>query len=249
MLDDVQAPDLQSLCETGQQHLLATDYWQAERLLEQAEAVAYAKRDWDTLSRVYMPLQESRRQRRQLSGEGAIDLSTRIARSADDLLDAESTVTTTPHGQLLIAGFGTIAPAIAAREIVRERMLYLDVFLGAAYSVGGSVAVLIVPRHDIAVPPPGEYSLDDLIRRAPPHSILLPAHQLPVPQPRGDTKSFAYTMDLFEQLHRPFLAMADAASDPEQKIALYRATIEVDYAAEFAHQRLSNIARDLSRQR
>lgn len=243
------ADDVQALCELGQSHLIETEYWQAERSLERAEAIAYASRDWDTLARVYMPLQEARRQRRQLSGEGVIDLSSHIARSADVALDAEAIVSSTKHGQLLVAGFGTIAPAVALRKIARERMLYLDVFLAAAYPVSGGIGVLIVPRDDIALPAPGTYSPDDLIRRAPPHSILLSADQLPPPQKRGDTKTFAYTMDLFEQLHRPFLAMADAAQDLEQKIGLYKQTIEVDYAAEFAHQRLSNVARELARQR
>lgn len=243
------ADDVQALCEAGQRQLYATDYWQAEQTLEQAEAIIYQQRDWDTLSRVYLPLQEARRQRRQLSGEGTIDLSTHIARDASSNIDAAAIALRITHGQVLVAGFGTIAPAIALRKIARQRQLYLDVFLAAAYPVGGSVGVLIVPSDDVALPPAQAYSPDELLRRSPPHAILLPIDQLPPPQPRGDTKTFAYTMDLFEQLHRPFLALADAAQPLEQKVMLYRRTIEVDYAAEFAHQRLSNTARELARQK
>ena len=37
-------------------------------------AEAWRHRDWDTLARLYMPLQEARRQRRQRCGEGTVAL-------------------------------------------------------------------------------------------------------------------------------------------------------------------------------
>ena len=55
--------DLQSRCELGQQQLMRTEYLDAEATLASAEAEAWEKRDFDTLSRLYMPLQEARRQR------------------------------------------------------------------------------------------------------------------------------------------------------------------------------------------
>ena len=54
-------------------------------------------------------------------------------------------------------------------------------------------------------------------------------------------------MALWEKLHAPFLAAADAASTPARKIAGYRETIAVDYAAEKAHQRLSKAASELAK--
>ena len=54
-------------------------------------------------------------------------------------------------------------------------------------------------------------------------------------------------MTLWERLHRPFLAEADAEPDPIAQIEKYRRTIEVDYACELAHQRLAAVARQLAR--
>ena len=50
------AEALQSLCLQGQQQLMAMEYLQAEQLLLRAEAIALEIEDWDTLSRLYMPL-------------------------------------------------------------------------------------------------------------------------------------------------------------------------------------------------
>jgi hypothetical protein len=50
-------------------------------------------------------------------------------------------------------------------------------------------------------------------------------------------------MSLWERLHAPFLASADAEVDPMRKIEAYRRAIQVDYACELAHQKLADVAR------
>jgi hypothetical protein len=55
-------------------------------------------------------------------------------------------------------------------------------------------------------------------------------------------------MALWETLHTPFLAEADAETDPVRQIERYRLTTHVDYASELAHQKLSNVAHHLARQ-
>src|SRR5438046_594463 len=94
------ADDLQAQCELGQQQLMRTEYLQAEATLADAEARAWAARDFDTLSRLYMPLQEARRQRRQRCGEGIVCLDL-FATGPHDDLDARHVVENYPHGQLL----------------------------------------------------------------------------------------------------------------------------------------------------
>src|SRR5438445_726544 len=101
---------LQELCEAGQEQLMAMEYLQAE-----AERRAWEARDWDTLARLYMPLQEARRQRRQRCGEGIVCLDL-IAQGPGDAVDARRVVQNYPHGQLLVAGWGSIAPALGVRE-------------------------------------------------------------------------------------------------------------------------------------
>src|SRR5437763_17138410 len=102
--------DLQSLCERGQELLIATDYLAAEDVLVRAEKLALDGEDFDTLSRLYMPLQEARRQRRQRCGEGVVKLDL-VAEFHDHVLDAEQIVRDFPHGQLLVAGWGSVEPA------------------------------------------------------------------------------------------------------------------------------------------
>lgn len=239
---------LQRLCFEGQNHLLATDYLAAERALVEAETLALDARDWDSLSRLYMPLQETRRQRRQRCGEGSVVMDL-IAHTAADVIDPRQVLDQYPRGQLLVAGFGTLAPATRVRRLAAEQGLYVDVFLGASYWVNGQVVVAIVPTEDVAVPEEGEYSIDELSHRLPPHSLIKAVNELPKGARRGDTHTFAETMAMFESLHLPFLAMADTTTDLEARIDAYRRTIGVDYACELAHQRLSDTARQLSRGR
>jgi hypothetical protein len=235
------ADTIDDYCTRGQEALLNTDYLQAERWLVRAEEAAAHAGDFDTLARLYMPLQEARRQRRQRAGEGAIHL--RLVGNCDPhlLLNAY------PHGQLLVAGPGTLAPAIAVRRMAAERRLYVDVFLAAAYDVNGRDMVMIVPDENVAVPPAGAYAIDRLLRLAPPHAIVIPLNDLPDITPRANISTFAFTQNIWEQLHQPALSLADQIADPQRRINAYRDVIRIDYACEFAHQRLARAARDIAR--
>lgn len=239
---------VQQLCAEGQHHLLETDYLAAERALVEAEAIAYEAEEWDTLSRLYMPLQEARRQRRQRAGEGVVRLDL-VSRNASEPIDVQALAAKYTHGQLLVAGFGTLAPAIQLREIAQREKRYLDVFLAASYWVAGSVIVAIVPEPRVAMPEDGEYSLDTLQKRLPPHTVLIPFKDLPAGEKTGDTQTFAHTMSIWEQLHLPYLASADQTQDLRRRVDGYRHTINVDYACELAHQKLSDTARALERAR
>src|SRR3954447_22313272 len=248
MSDDVA---LQELCETGQAQLMAMEYLQAEATLAEAERRAWAARDWDTLARLYMPLQEARRQRRQRCGEGVVCLDL-LAQGPGDSMDARHVVQNYPHGQLLVAGWGSVAPALGVRELQAQHALYLESFLAAVYpvEVGGAEtgrAVVIVPLADVALPDPQPRPIDELVRRAPPHSIVLAASELPSGDRRGDTKTYAEVMAIWERLHLPFLAAADMQADPVLRMEGYRKTIRVDYACELAHQKLSDAAREMMR--
>src|SRR5437868_641775 len=91
---------IQSQCELGQSLLMETKYLEAEATLAAAEREAWRRREFDTLARLYMPLQETRRQRRQRAGEGVVCLDL-IAQGPDDHLDGRHVVQNFPHGQLL----------------------------------------------------------------------------------------------------------------------------------------------------
>ena len=236
-------PDLQSLCDAGQRALIATDYLAAEEVLSQAESIAWDARDWDALSRLYMPLQEARRQRRQRCGEGIVklDFAGRI--------DPTETVTRYPHGQLLVAGLGSIQSALEVRDLAHEQKHYVETFLAAIYPIEKSFVIAIVPTAHVAPPPADGRSIDKLMATLPPFSIVLSSHEIPRGERPGTDATYAQTMAIWERLHAPFLAAAEATPDPVRRMMAFRRTIEVDYACELAHQHLAKTAHQLARQR
>jgi hypothetical protein len=234
---------LQDLCEQGSEHLIRTEYLQAERALAAAEEIAWVRRDWDTLSRLYMPLQETRRQRRQRCGEGIVCLDL-AADGPDDPIDAERIINDYPHGQLLVAGWASLAPAVRVRALAAERSLYAEVFLAASYPVVGSDSPLIaiLAREDTQLPQPTPRTKQELMALLPAGSLVVSADDLPPGETPGDTRTYADVMAVWEKLHRPLLDAADQIADPLQRMEAYRKVIRVDYACELAHQKLSAVA-------
>jgi hypothetical protein len=225
--------DLQKLCADGQALLMQTDYLAAERVLMQADVLATRLEDYDTLARLYMPLQEVRRQRRQLAGEGVFRLDL-IATSPDATIDPEAIVAKYSCGQLLVAGWESIEPAMKVRELAWQRNLYLDTFLAATYrDEAGTPIVRVLPEP----------------RASDAMSISFTLDQLPRGERAGTWQTYADVMAIWERLHRPYLEAADAGVVPERKIEGYRRAIEVDYACELAHQRLSGVAAEVARER
>jgi hypothetical protein len=243
------ATDVQALCERGQQLLMETRYWEAERTLAEAERIAWEARDWDTLARLYMPLQETRRQRRQRCGEGVVALDL-LAEGASDDVDPGQILTNYPHGQLLVAGWGSIQPSVGVRELAARKGAYVETFLAAVYPMGSGRAVVIVPTQDVALPSADrDWSIDELLPNLPAHSIVLAEAELPSGSRKGTTQTYAEVMALWERLAAPFLAAADLSLDPIAKVVGYRKAIRVDYACELAHQHLSDLAKTMDRQR
>lgn len=237
---------IEALCELGQEQLMETRYLEAEATLVRAEQMARAANDWDRLSRLYMPLQEARRQRRQRCGDGVVCLNL-LAEGPADTIDPRHVLENYPHGQLLAAGWGTLAPAQAVRALATERGLYVETFLAAVYPTEATRAVVIAPFEGSPLPPPGPVSTDALAKRLPEGCILLSEPDLPRGPMKGTPQTFGQVMSLWERLHAPFLAAADAEQDLRKQVELYRRTIAVDYACELAHQKLSATARELAR--
>lgn len=248
--DDV----LQSLCEEGSELLARMQYIAAERVLARAEQIAWDARDWDTLSRLYMPLQEVRRQRRQRCGEGTVKLDW-VSQQPQETLDAETILQAHSAGQFLVGGWGTIAPAVEVRRVAAERGLYVETFLAAVFPVVDSAiapeaaakVVLIVPTVDTPLPDATPRTPDELAKVLPAGALMLKSTELPAGERPGTTATYAEVMALWERLHRPLLAAADAEVDPVRRMAAYRRVIDVDYACELAHQKLSDVARELNR--
>jgi hypothetical protein len=236
---------LQEQCELGQQQLMRTEYLEAISTLAAAEHAAWEAKDFDTLARLYMPLQEARRQARQRCGEGVVRLDC-IAAGPGESPSAQRLLDEVPHGQLLVAGWGSIEPALQVRQLARQRNLYVETFLGAVYpTTDGSHALVIVPMRGAELPSPESRDIDTLASPLWPNALVINPNELPHGPMPGNTEAYARVMAIWERLHMPFLHAADATSDPLQKMAGYRTTIEVDPACELAHQRLSDVARSM----
>jgi hypothetical protein len=195
-----------------------------------------------------MPLQEARRQRRQRCGEGVVCLDL-IAQGPHDHLDGRQVLENYSFGQLLVAGWGTIEPARQLRRLQHELGLYVETFLAAVYPTNQGRMVAIIAFEEGVLPSPDLESIETLQDSLPPHSLLIAEKELPSGARQGTAQTYAEVMDQWERLHRPFLAAADAHSDPVARIEAYRRTIAVDYACELAHQKLADVARSLARQK
>lgn len=241
------APSLQDLCELGSEQLFQTRYLEAEATLARAEQVAWDARDWDTIARLYMPLQESRRQRRQRCGEGTVALDL-VAQGPHDNVEGRRVVENFPHGQLLVAGWHSIAPAVEVRRLQAEHGLYVETFLGAGYAPGGERIIVIAPTEESLLPDQEFATVGELVAQLPANCLWSRESDLVRGSRRGTPETFGQVMALWERLHAPFLAAADAETDPGRQIEKYRLTTRVDYACELAHQKLSNVAHALARQ-
>jgi hypothetical protein len=234
--------DLQSQCEIGQQRLMDGEYLEAEAALAAAEQEAWKARDWDSLARLYMPLQEARRQRRQRCGEGIVCLDL-IAEGPEDVVEARHIVENYPQGQLLVAGWESIGPAVEVRRLQAEHGLYLETFLAAVYRVGKGRAVVIVPTEEWGgLEETGARSMEELRGKVPSGCIVLGEDGLPRGGQRGNAEAYGRVMGMWERLHRPLLATADARKDAVKRIEAYRKVIVADYACELAHQRVAEVA-------
>jgi hypothetical protein len=234
---------LQEQCELGQQQLMETAYLDAIRTLSAAEQSAWDVGDYDSLARLYMPLQEARRQARQRCGEGIVCLDL-----IQGNVDAEQILDRIPHGQLLVAGQRSIDPAVRLRRLAAERHLYVETFLAAVYPLlGDAKVVAIVPLEDAQLPDAQPRTIDTLLRLLPPHCLIFTPEELPAGSHPGNDQTYAQVMSIWERLHAPFLAAADIEADPVRRMNSYRKVLRVDSACELAHQKLSDVAHQMTR--
>ena len=99
--------DLQDRCALGQAQLVEMRYLDAEKTLAAAEQLAWDAKDFDALSRLYMPLQEARRQIRQTCMDGVIRLN-HLSYSPAQQIDPAKILSDDPTGCFLLGGFASL---------------------------------------------------------------------------------------------------------------------------------------------
>jgi hypothetical protein len=140
---------LQEQCALGQEQLMRMEYLAAEQTLAAAEKIAWEAKDFDSLSRLYMPLQETRRQRRQRTSDGIIRTNL-IARKPNDMILPVDILANIQSGTLLVAGWKTFDPGIQTKKLVAERSLYIDVF-SAKSDISPENALIIILENSALI--------------------------------------------------------------------------------------------------
>jgi hypothetical protein len=232
--------ELQEICERGQLELMQTRYLEAATTLSLAEQRAWDDYDFDTLSRLYLPLQEARRQIRQRCLENVV---LAMPSSAEELVEVPGKYR---QGELLLVGQGSIQPGVEMRQLASDQKLYLEVLLGAGYLIEAEAKsmVVIAPLPETQLPAGQTRTVADLKNALPFGCLLIDQSELVEIE---TSRAGEYVMSLWERLHAPFLSIANAKPDPVKKMDAYRLTLRVDPGCELAHQFLADIARGLAR--
>src|SRR5690606_15018878 len=127
-----------------------------------------------------------------------------------------------PQGQLLLAGWGSIEPARRLRQLAADQNLYLETFLAAVYPSANGRMILLAPTPETVLPPMAGQTPDQLQAALPPDCLLLGEEELPREVERNSPIASSCVMDLWERLHRPLLAAADAQTDALLRMEAYR---------------------------
>jgi hypothetical protein len=102
----------------------------ADRILSAAEEAAFRSQDWQTLAAIWPKLAEARTKRRERAAGGRIDLHTHTTASDGNFTVEQSLCEHFVRGQILINDHNCIESLAPARQLVHNRDLELDVFLG-----------------------------------------------------------------------------------------------------------------------
>lgn len=117
--------EIDQIMERASERLAAMRYLDCEALCRRALDLAREREDFDRYARILLPLQEARRQRRQIAVDAGVTVLAGPERSsAEQILDA--------HRQgclLLIAPPYSEADERAVRELAAERELYVEVLV------------------------------------------------------------------------------------------------------------------------
>jgi len=102
----------------------------ADRLLSEQELKAFEDRDITALQSLWPSLAKARTERRTRAAAGRIDLHTHTTASDGEMTVEQSLCEHFVQGQILIDDHNIIDSLRPARQLVRDRDLELDVFLG-----------------------------------------------------------------------------------------------------------------------
>ncbi len=147
------AQQIDATMETASQALVANRYLECERLCMAALQAARRANDFERISRILLPLQEARRQRRQIAEDAGTVVLTSTRNEVGDILEAHRAgcllLTDPPYTQ---------ADGDALREAARQRELFVEVLVMDSAALTGAFCWAMEQVGDAAIaslPPEG----------------------------------------------------------------------------------------------
>lgn len=117
-------PEIDRIMDQASESLVANRYLECEQLCTAAVVKARAAGDFERLARIMLPLQEARRQRRQIAEDAGTIILNGLRREPDAVLDEH------PRGCLLLTDPPyAAADGDALREAARRRELFVEVLV------------------------------------------------------------------------------------------------------------------------
>jgi hypothetical protein len=114
---------IDQIMERASERLLAMDYPECERLCLEALAAARQTEDFERYARILLPLQEARRQRRQMAVDAGIVVL------GEPKLTPEQILARYPRGCLMLLPPYTQEDERAIRELTRNRSLIVEILV------------------------------------------------------------------------------------------------------------------------
>lgn len=218
---------LDDIMEQASQALAELDYPGCEALCMRALAEARARGDWAFYSRVVLPLQEARRQKRQAALDGPIRLGT-----ASYVGDALGLIERLPAGALVVTA--PLAPDDADRvdRAARDSGRAIEVLFAQPDADGKFWAVHTYRGQ-----------LYQALRPAPPADMLGQALPGQDALPGSQLTPAHWFMQASEALGNAAIALANEPMDAIDRVALLEQALCAVGDHELLHQRLADAAR------
>ncbi|QDU34404.1 hypothetical protein KS4_24730 [Poriferisphaera corsica] len=224
---------IDQIMEQASQSLVRTAYLEAEQLCLEALSLAKTQKDWGYYSRILLPLQETRRQRRMIAADGLIQLGT--SETHLQMWKDEK-----PIGCLVVTTEEDEIEAQNMLQDARSEQRHLEILFAEVNSDATTWTIRMPSQAHIAIALP-----------APPPTWCdraFPASQIPEtghnPQANGPAGWFLYAS---EKLGDAAIEHAIQADTPQESIALLEQALETIGDHELLHQTLMNTIQEAMR--
>ncbi|MCC5830613.1 MAG: hypothetical protein JJU36_14295 [Phycisphaeraceae bacterium] len=221
--------DITNLMSSASEALATMRYLECERLCARALRQAQHEDNWIEFSRILLPLQESRRQRRLLAADTAVRLGASVSSQRDQLLPPLGSA-----GCLLLTGHDAMHDVQPLLKIADERSLFLELLVAGIDSTKGDWNLIA----------PGLGSVDCPME-APPHELQ--NHWITAARKSDLARAAAWFLEASERLGDRVLDAAPTMKRARERADYLLRALDVVRDHELLHQHLAETAVELAR--